>query len=136
MIHLPGRRKPDDPGDSGALNDISFILIIFFIVIAGFNINKGFLLTLPDTNRPRVVQTEDLVKCTIDHTGSIRVDGTVLNRTELETLLIEKKASWPNMTFLLTIDPECHWQEVVDIIHDVRKLKIENFSFRMDGGEK
>jgi len=28
--------------DSSASSDIAFLLIIYFIVIAGFNVNKGF----------------------------------------------------------------------------------------------
>lgn len=133
MIRLPERRKIDDPGSSGALNDLSFILIIFFIVIAGFNINKGFLLTLPDAERPRIVQTDDLVKCRIDAAGTVSIDGNALSVEKLENLLVEKKAKWPNMTFLLIIDGDCAWEHVVRVIHEVRKLRIENFSFKMDG---
>ncbi|HPO03343.1 MAG: biopolymer transporter ExbD [Spirochaetales bacterium] len=133
MIRLPERRKIDDPGSSGALNDLSFILIIFFIVIAGFNINKGFLLTLPDAERPRIVQTDDLVKCRIDAAGTVSIDGNALSVEKLENLLVEKKAKWPNMTFLLIIDEDCAWEHVVRVIHEVRKLRIENFSFKMDG---
>ncbi|HKL86350.1 MAG TPA: biopolymer transporter ExbD [Treponemataceae bacterium] len=131
MISFPGRRKADDPGDSGSLNDLSFILIIFFIVIAGFSVNKGFLVTLPNTDRPRIVQSEDLIKCQLDRNANIRVDDEVINLGKLEQILREKKESWPNMTFLLSIDPDCPWQNVVNIIHEVRKLNIENFSFRM-----
>ena len=36
------------------------------------------------------------------------------------------------MTFLLTIDPEASYQNVVDVISVIRKLKVENFSFRMN----
>ena len=132
MISFPERRKPEDPGDSGSLNDLSFILIIFFIVIAGFSVNKGFLVTLPNTERPRIVQSEDLIKCELDRNAQISVDGEILDRAQLEEILLKKKQAWPNMTFLLTIDPECPWQNVVDIIHQVRKLTIENFSFLMN----
>lgn len=135
MISFPGRRKTGDPGDSGALNDLSFILIIFFIVIAGFSVNKGFLVTLPNTERPRIVQSEDLVKCELHKNGSISVEEKVIDLVQFEQILRNKKESWPNMTFLLTIEPECPWQNVVDIIHEVRKLNIENFSFRMAGGK-
>lgn len=76
MIQLMKRRKPDDPADSGALNDISFILIIFFIVIAGFTINKGFLMNLPDKEKPRVVKTEDLLVCNLSASGILSINGT------------------------------------------------------------
>ena len=36
------------------------------------------------------------------------------------------------MTFLLMISPETEYQHVVDIIYEIKQLKIENFSFRME----
>lgn len=132
MIRLGKRRKPDDPGDSGSLNDLSFLLIIFFLVIAGFNVNKGFLLNLPDSSRPRLVQTEDLMKCRLAPDGAIMLDGKATTLEELSLSVRNRKTAWPNMTFLLTIDPACPWQKVVDIIHEIRVLRVENFSFRME----
>lgn len=136
MIRRFLKRKPDDPGDSGALNDLSFLLIIFFIAIAGFNVNKGFLMNLPSRDRPRIVQTEDLMKCRVDETGAFFLDGKIMTVTELASAIRDKREKQPNMTLLLTIDPETQYQNVVDIIYEIRQLDVENFSFKMDGGEK
>ncbi len=132
MIRRFMKRKPDDPGDSASLNDLSFILIIFFIAIAGFNVNKGFLMTLPNRERPRIVQTEDLLKCSIDASGTYSVDGKSMGKEGLEEAIKEKRLNHPNMTFLLLIDPETPYQAVVDVIQAVRAQKVENFSFRME----
>ena len=51
MIKRFVRHNVEDAGSSGSLNDLSFLLIIFFIVIAGFNVNKGFLLNLPSKEK-------------------------------------------------------------------------------------
>ena len=77
------KRKIDDPGSSGSLNDLSFLLIIFFIVIAGFNVNKGFLLTLPEKSKPRIVMTQDLMKCTLNSDGALLMDGKKIRIKEL-----------------------------------------------------
>lgn len=134
MIKRFLKRKADDPGDSGALNDLSFLLIIFFIAIAGFNVNKGFLMDLPSRDKPRVVQTDDLMKCALSGAGNIFLDGKPATLAEMGSAIEAKKISHPNMTFLLTVDPETPYQHVIDIIHQVRSLDVENFSFRMDGG--
>ena len=132
MIKRFMKHAPDDPSSSGALNDLSFLLIIFFIVIAGFNVNKGFLLNLPVKDKPRIVKTDDLMKCRLTPDGTILVDNKSLTLDELCTAITEKKAEWPNMTFLLLIDSETEYQRVVDIIYEIKQLKIENFSFRME----
>ena len=135
MIKRFMKHAPDDSSSSGALNDLSFLLIIFFIVIAGFNVNKGFLLNLSVKDKPRIVKTDDLMKCRLTADGNILVDNRQLSLDELRTSIQEKKAEWPNMTFLLLIDSETEYQKVVDIIYEIKQQKVENFSFRMEDSD-
>lgn len=132
MIKRFVRHNVEDAGSSGSLNDLSFLLIIFFIVIAGFNVNKGFLLNLPSKEKPLVVNNQDILKCSLSADGSLFLNGEALPLEDLEQKVAEKLSKWPNMTFLLTISPESPYQDVVNVISEIRKLKVENFSFRMD----
>ncbi|TAH55118.1 MAG: biopolymer transporter ExbD [Treponema sp.] len=131
MMKLKERRKPDDPGDSGSLNDLSFLLIIFFLVIAGFNINKGYLMQIPEKDKPRLVHLEDLVKCELTADGAISLDGSTVTAEQLEVKIREKKGEYPNMTFFLLIEPDAPYQSVIDVVHTIRVLDVENFSFKM-----
>ncbi len=131
MIRRQPRRNVEDSSSSGALNDLSFLLIIFFIVIAGFNVNKGFLLNLPSKEKPLVVNSNDILKCELDESGALFLDGKKIKMEELSHKISAKLKSQPNMTFLLTINPETHYQKVIDVVSAIRKLKVENFSFRM-----
>ncbi len=131
MIRRQPRRNTEDSSSSGALNDLSFLLIIFFIVIAGFNVNKGFLLNLPSKEKPIVVNTNDILKCDLDQNGALFLDGQEIKLEALSKKISDKLKAQPNMTFLLTINPETHYQNVIDVVAAIRKLKVENFSFRM-----
>ena len=131
MIKRTPRRNVEDSSSSGALNDLSFLLIIFFIVIAGFNVNKGFLLNLPSKEKPIVVNANDILKCELDERGEIFLGGQKIQMDALSKKISAKLKTQPNMTFLLTIDPETPYQNVIDVISAIRKLKVENFSFRM-----
>ena len=131
MIRRQPRRNIEDSSSSGALNDLSFLLIIFFIVIAGFNVNKGFLLNLPSKDKPIVVNTNDILKCELDESGALFLDGQEIKIEALSEKISAKLKAQPNMTFLLTINPETHYQKVIDVVSTIRKLKVENFSFRM-----
>ena len=121
----------EDSSSSGALNDLSFLLIIFFIVIAGFNVNKGFLLNLPSKDKPIVVNTNDILKCELDQSGALFLDGQQIKMQDLAQKISSTLKTQPNLTFLLTINPETHYQKVIDVVSTIRKLKVENFSFRM-----
>lgn len=123
------RRKPDDSSSAGALNDLSFLLIIYFIVIAGFNINKGFLMNLPDRDKPRVVQKEEILRIRLAADGTLYSGEEPLTSPILEKKISEQLGQYPNSTVVLMIHPDTPYQEVVNVIHMVRVLHVENFSF-------
>ena len=132
MIKRFVRHNVEDAGSSGSLNDLSFLLIIFFIVIAGFNVNKGFLLNLPSKEKPILVNNEDILKCTLSAEGKLSLDGKEIALEELSEKIQWKLKNFPDMTFLLTINPETPYQRVVEVISTIRQLEVENFSFRME----
>ncbi len=125
------RRRGPEIGESGTLSDLAFLLIIFFIVIAVFNVNQGFLLGLPRPDSKRIVDRQDLLRVELTSGGTIRMDGKTITLQELTKNALAFRQSHPNMTFALRIDPDTPYQKVVDIVDLVRKLDIDNFSFTM-----
>lgn len=129
---IKSKRRPFEDTSSGSFQDLSFLLIVFFIVIAGFNVNKGFVLNLPSKEKPKVVQQNDLIKARLNADGTLILNEKNASLEELCTALQEKQKEWPNMTFLLFINPETPYQNVVDVIYEIRNLNIENFCFKME----
>lgn len=123
------KKKRLEQADSGALSDLAFLLIIFFIVIAVFNVNKGFMLGLPKKNSTKIVNVEDILKVRLYQDGTLKTGDITLTTSELEEEVTNLLIDQPNLTFLLKIDPEVPYQRVVTIIEIVRKLKVDNFSF-------
>lgn len=126
------RKKRIDIADSGALSDLAFLLIIFFIVIAVFNVNEGFMLGIPRKDSTKILNTEDILRIELAR------DGSLINREEpisfdrLQDLISDRLSSRPNMTLLLSIPPDTPYQFVVDIVELVRSMRVDNFSFRME----
>lgn len=120
-------RRADDP--MGALNDLSFLLIIYFLVIAGFNTNFGFLLNLPSSDTPLIVQKDDLIKVSLDASGALFYREEQLEKEELTLLVSENLKVHPNLTLSLKIHPDTEYQNFVSTIELVRKMNVENFSF-------
>jgi biopolymer transport protein ExbD len=125
------RRKRNSYGDSSASSDIAFLLIIYFIVIAGFNINKGFLMNLPAKNSTRLILKDDLMRFDMDSSGDIFYQGGVLGLQEAENLINTAVSSHPNMAVVLSIDPLSPWQRIVSFVELAQKLEINSFSFNM-----
>jgi biopolymer transport protein ExbD len=122
-------RKPFE--DSSASSDIAFLLIIYFIVIAGFNINKGFLMNLPQKDSARLILKEDLLRFDLDAGGALRYQGETLDWTLAEREIRAAVSNHPNLAVVLSIDPHAPWQQVVSFVELAQKLEVEAFSFSM-----
>jgi len=126
------RRRHPAFGESSATSDVAFLLIIYFMVIAGFNVNKGFLMTLPAKNSTRLVLKDDILRFNMDGTGSLSRDGNPYTIIEAESLISEAVSGHPNLAVVLTVNPKAPWQKVVDFVELSQKLKIDAFSFTME----
>jgi biopolymer transport protein ExbD len=125
------RRTRGSPQDSGASSDIAFLLIIYFIVIAGFNVNKGFLITLPAKNSQRLIQKDELIRFNLDGRGGLILRGESCDLATAEREIRSGLAAHPNLAVLLTVDPQSPWQRVVSFVELAQDLKVESFSFVM-----
>ena len=128
------RRKRRVYGDTAALSDLAFLLIIYFIIIAGFNINKGFLMNLPAKDSTRFVLKDDLLRFSLDGSGSLLYQGEALDMVSAEADIRALAASHPNLAIVLTVHPDAPWQRVVSFVELAQKLEIESFSFTMESG--
>ena len=129
------RQKRPGYGESSAASDVAFLLIIYFMVIAGFNINQGFVMNLPARDSVRLILKDDLMRFEMDAIGSIIYEGALIERTEAEREIRGALYYHPNLAVVLTIDPLAPWQHVVSFVELAQNLEVESFSFRMKADE-
>jgi biopolymer transport protein ExbD len=125
------RKKRKGFDESSASSDIAFLLIIYFIVIAGFNINKGFLMNLPAKDSTRLILKEDLLRFELDGAGRILYRGEVWSAAETGEAIRSAVSANPNIAVLLTVSPGAPWQQVVSFVELAQKLSVDSFSFTM-----
>jgi biopolymer transport protein ExbD len=126
-------RRNKKPGilESSAASDLAFLLIIYFIVIAGFNINKGFLVNLPAKDSTRLILKQDLLRFSLDDSGYLAYEDELIGIPEAGDIIKTAKAGNPDIAVILTIDPKTKWQNVVSFVELAQKNRIEAFSFSM-----
>lgn len=115
--------------ESAAASDLAFLLIIYFIVIAGFNINTGFLINLPERDSTRFVLHEDLLRFDMDASGEIIHEEKIIDIPQARTLIQSAHAGNPNIAVMLRIDGQAAWQRVVSFVELAQDLNIKTFSF-------
>jgi biopolymer transport protein ExbD len=125
------RRKRSVFEETTANSDIAFLLIIYFMVIAGFNVNMGFLMNLPAKDSTRLVLKNDLMRFDLDAQGNILFQGKPVGFEKAERDIAGAAALRPNLAVVLSVDPASPWQSVVSFVSLAQKLKVNSFSFHM-----
>jgi biopolymer transport protein ExbD len=122
--------------ESCAASDLAFLLIIYFLVIAGFNINKGFLMNLPAKDSTRLILREDLLRFEMNNMGEIIHADEILNIPQTRQVIHSAQAENPEIAVIITIDRQARWQNVVSFVEMAQDLNIEAFSFSMKKDEQ
>jgi len=117
--------------ETAASSDLAFLLIIYFLVIAGFNLNQGFVMNLPAKDSTRLILKDDLLRFEMDSTGAIIHEGAMMNLSEAEREIGAAAEGHPNLAVVLTIDAQAPWQCVVLFVELAQRLEIEAFSFSL-----
>jgi len=125
------RRKREVTAESSASSDVAFLLIIYFLVIAGFNINQGFLMNLPAKDSTLLIQRDNLMRFEMDGRGILINNDTEMSVSEAESAIRAAVAGHPNLAVVLSIDPKAPWQQVVFFVELAQKLQVDSFSFNM-----
>ena len=125
------RRKRGIFRETAASSDLAFLLIIYFLVIAGFNVNLGFLLNLPERGSTRIVHRDELMRFEMNQEGKIFYQGEELLISEAENKISSALLQFPNLAVVLLIDGEAPWQQVVFFVEAAQKLQVESFSFNI-----
>jgi biopolymer transport protein ExbD len=125
------RGKKTGFSDSSASSDIAFLLIIYFIVIAGFNVNKGFLINLPAKDSKRLILKDDLLRFEMENDGSLVFEGETVSIERAKSVVRAGQAQNPNIALIITISGQARWQNVVEFVELAQDLKIDSFSFSM-----
>ena len=129
------RRKKGRLFETCAASDLAFLLIIYFLVIAGFNINIGFLVNLPEQGAARVIPAEDIMRFDMDGSGNIFYRGALMGIPSAEQEIRAAIAVNPAIAVLLSIDGKAPWQQVVHFVELAQNLQVQTFSFNMSSPE-
>jgi biopolymer transport protein ExbD len=117
--------------NSSALSDLAFLLIIYFIIIAGFNVNKGFLLNLPRKDSILTVPRDELLRFSIDGRGSLFFMENQMSFEEARVKITSTMAERPNTALILSIDEQAPWQNVVSFVELAQENQVDSFSFSL-----
>jgi len=126
-------KRKKKPGflETCAASDLAFLLIIYFLVIAGFNINKGFLMNLPAKDSQRLILREELLRFEMNEENNIIHEEEIIDIPRARSIISQGLRENPNIAVILMINSGAIWQSVVYFVELAQDLGVDAFSFSM-----
>jgi biopolymer transport protein ExbD len=118
------KHKVSDEIPTASMADITFLLIIYFMVTTTFSSTRGLDFAPPkDDDNPPVIEKEDSVLIEIHSDGSLMVDQRPLPLGELIEYLKPKLERNPAKPVIIRPDPSAPYGSMVDVMDELRQGK-------------
>lgn len=106
----------------GALPDIVFLLLIFFLVTTTIDPEKGIGLTLPVNEAIKEpVPPDQLVNILINASGQILVDKKIVPLQNLKTVIKEKLYTKPNLIASVMTDRNTSYDIYIKVLDKLKQ---------------
>ena len=110
---------------TGSMADISFLLIIFFMITSAFSADRGLDFALPeDTDTPEIKQ-EDSIDVHVLRGGAIEVYARGLPLEGLLPYVLEKLKQNPDKPVILRTEPDATYGDMIRVFDTLRTARNE-----------
>ena len=119
-----GRRQLSEEIPTGSMADITFLLIIFFMVTNTFAATRGLDFSVPKEDRnPPTIEREDSVLINIHPGGGIEVDGRGMQLGGIIDYLKPILERNPNKPVIIRPSPDAAYGDMVRVYDLLRRGK-------------
>ena len=125
------KRTVSDAIPTSSMADITFLLIIFFMVTSTFAATRGLDFALPKEDRnPPVVEKEESVLIAVHAGGVLEVDGRPMQAAGILDYLKPKLERNPNKPVIIRPDPNAAYGDMVRVYDLLRSGKDKGLEIR------
>jgi biopolymer transport protein ExbD len=110
---------------TGSMADISFLLIIYFMITSAFSADRGLDFALPeDTDTPEIKQ-EDSIDVHVLRGGAVEVDKDPMPLEGILPYCLEKLKQNPEKPVILRTDPDATYGDMIRVFDTLRRANDE-----------
>ena len=129
------RRHPHPEIPLVSTADVSFLLLIFFLATAVFQVERGILLGLPVAGAaPRAVASDRIARVTVGADRSLLLDGETVASGTLREALRRRLERHPGTVVSLEIHPRAPYDALVQTLDQVKLAGARDISLRTAEG--
>ena len=116
---------------AGAMSDIAFLLLIFFLVTTIFALEQGIPLVLPGKTSSNVkVKRKDILVIEAHANGSIVVEKDIVPLAGLRRLIERKIAETEKLIVVVESHPDSDYGLMIDILDELRLANARRISLK------
>ena len=134
MGMLSKRKKGGPPEISTAANaDISFLLLIFFIVSTVFNVDQGLPLVLPsgEASDAAQVSRKNILEIFAHSDNSITIKGNIVKIDGIRQMVQEAQNANPKLIVVIQTAPQAPYGLMINILDELKMAHIKKISIKM-----
>lgn len=115
------KRETESEIFTGSMADISFLLIIYFMLTSVFSATRGLDFALPeDSTNPPEIKQEDSIDVNVRAGGVLYVDGEEMPLEQLLPYVAEKIRQNPDKPVILRTDPDATYENMITVFDELR----------------
>jgi len=118
------KRETESEIFTGSMADISFLLIIYFMLTSVFSATRGLDFALPeDSTNPPEIKQEDSIDVNVRAGGVLYVDGEEMPLDQLLPYVADKIRQNPDKPVILRTDPDATYENMITVFDELRLAK-------------
>jgi len=110
---------------TGSMADISFLLIIYFMITSAFSATRGLDFALPEETDTPEIKQEDSIEVHVMPGGAIEVDKKSIPIDGLLPYVLEKLQQNPEKPVILRTDPDATYGDMIGVFDRLRRANEE-----------
>ena len=122
---------------TASMADISFLLLVFFMVSTVFVRYRGIPVELPEAERiEKLKMRRHIAHIWIDRDGSINIDDQMLNLDQVAEVMHARVTADPRLIVSIRGDAEARFGLLSDILQELRKVEALRVNFATEREEE
>jgi len=127
LMKKKGTRKVEIP--SGSMADISFLILIFFMVATTIDTDKGIGLILPpEGDSPIEIAKKNITTIIIDPQGNVFMDNKEVEINRIRSISENLITNNDKMIFSVKAHPRCRYEKYIAVLDQLKQAKATRIS--------
>jgi biopolymer transport protein ExbD len=131
MKKLGAKSRPSLEFSSGAMSDIAFLLLIFFLVTTIFALERGIPMALPGQESVNIkVKRKNILTIKAFANGSITVEDDPVKLGGVRSIVERKLAQNDKLIVVIETHPDAEYGIMIDILDELRLAQARTISLK------